>query len=197
MQTFLRDVRYSLRLLGRQPGFTLTAIAVLALGIGVNAGVFGLVNGLLLRPLPGESAGGRVVGLYSADRTLPDTYRAFSYPNFADIRDAAGPFTSLSAHNLALAGITEGDTTRRAFVDVVSSDYFETLGVRLQRGRVFTREEERPGSHPTSVIASHVYWERRVRPGHPRPRGSRERARLRDRRHCAESLRWDDRPGGA
>ena len=119
MQTFLRDVRYSLRLLGRQPGFTLTAIAVLALGIGVNAGVFGLVNGLLLRPLPGESAGGRVVGLYSADRTLPDTYRAFSYPNFADIRDAAGPLDGsphrhLGARAPCRPGAADGGTAARA-----------------------------------------------------------------------------------
>ncbi len=91
MWTLWQDLRYSARLLARHPGFTLTAIGVLTLGIGVNAGIFGIINGLMLRPLAGASAPGEAVGVYSKDRTTERGYRAFSYPGFIDLRDARRP----------------------------------------------------------------------------------------------------------
>lgn len=156
----LQDLRYSVRLLLRHPGFTLTAVCVLALGIGVNAGIFGLINGLLLRPLPGAEAAGEVVGLYSHDRTTERGYRAFSYRGFSEVREAGGPFAMLAAHNVAMVGIGEGNTTRQSFADIVSTRYFETLGVAPVFGRDFTLDEERPGSQQRSVIVSYRYWER-------------------------------------
>ena len=69
MQGLWQDLRYSARLLLKHPGFSVTAVCVLALGIGVNAGIFGIINGLLLRQMPGDSAAGELVGLYSKDRT--------------------------------------------------------------------------------------------------------------------------------
>jgi predicted permease len=161
MWTLWQDLRYSLRLLAKHPGFTLTAVGVLTLGIGVNAGIFGIVNGLLLRPLAGAETPGEVVGLYSKDRTATRGYRAFSYPGFADVRAASGPFAHLAAHNVALAGITEHNTTRQSLVDVVSTGYFETLGVRPMLGRDFTLDEERPGTPLRPVIVSYQQWERR------------------------------------
>jgi predicted permease len=161
MSTLWQDLRYSLRLLARHPGFTLTAIGVLTLGIGVNAGIFGIVNGLLLRPLAGSEAPGELVGIYSKDRTATRGYRAFSYPGFENLRGAEGPFSHVAAHNVAVAGVTEGGTTRQSIVDVVSTNYFDTLGVRLVLGRDFTREEERPGTAARPVIVSHKHWERR------------------------------------
>lgn len=143
MWTLWQDLRYSLRLLARHPGFTLTAIGVLTLGIGVNAGIFGIINGLMLRPLAGATAPGEVVGLFSKDRTTERGYRAFSYPGFVDVREAGlstvasakvgGPFAHLAAHNVALGGVTEHNTTRQAMVDIISTGYFETLGVRPER----------------------------------------------------------------
>ncbi|MGE0865527.1 MAG: ADOP family duplicated permease [Vicinamibacterales bacterium] len=156
----LQDFRYSVRLLLRHPAFTLTAISVLALGIGVNAGIFGLINGLLLRPLPGAEAAGEVMGLYSHDRTTERGYRAFSYRGFSDVREAGGPFATLAAHNVAMVGISEGNTTRQSFADIISTRYFETLGVAPVFGRDFTLDEERPGSQHRSVIVSYRYWER-------------------------------------
>ena len=156
----MQDLRYSIRLLLKHPAFTLTAVSVLALGIGVNAGIFGIINGLMLRPLPGASVAGDVVGLYSKDRTVQRGYRAFSYAGFADVREAGGPFQSLAAHNMVLAGITEDHTTRQTLADVVSTGYFDTLGVRPVLGRDFSREEERPGSLRRSVIVSYRHWER-------------------------------------
>ena len=160
MQALWQDLRYSVRLLLRHPGFTLTAVCVLALGIGVNAGIFGIINGLLLRPLPGAAASGEVAGLYSKDRTAQRGYRAFSYAGFADVREAGGPFQYLAAHNMVLAGITEGAATRQTLVDVVSTGYFDALGVRPVLGRDFSTDEERPGSLRRSVIVSYRYWER-------------------------------------
>ena len=160
MWTLWQDLRYSARLLLKHPGFTLTAIGVLTLGIGVNAGIFGIINGLMIRPLAGADAPGEVVGLFSKDRTTERGYRAFSYPGFVDVRDAGGPFAHLAAHNVALAGVTENNTTRQALVDIVSTGYFETLGVRPVYGRDFTLEEERPGTAARPVIVSYKLWER-------------------------------------
>jgi predicted permease len=160
MWNLWQDVRYSTRLLLKHPGFTITAIGVLMLGIGVNAGIFGIINGLLLRPLAGASAPGELVGVFSHDRTTERGYRPFSYPGFVDVRDADGPFAYLSAHNVALAGITEGGNTRQTLVDLISTGYFSALGVRPVHGRDFTLDEERPGTAARPVIVSYAFWER-------------------------------------
>ncbi|MFA5907220.1 MAG: ABC transporter permease [Vicinamibacterales bacterium] len=160
MWTLWQDLRYSVRLLAKHPGFTLTAIGVLTLGIGVNAGIFGIINGLLLRPLAGAGAPGEVVGLFSHERGTTRGYRAFSYPGFDDVREAGGPFAHLAAHNVAMAGITEGGATRQSFVDIISAGYFDALGVKPTYGRDFTRDEERPGTPARSVIVSYLHWQR-------------------------------------
>ena len=122
MWTLWQDLRYSTRLLLRHPGFSLTAIGVLMLGIGVNAGIFGIINGLMIRPLAGADAPGEVVGVFSKDRTAARDYRPFSYPGFSDVRDADGPFAHLAGHTVALAGVTENNTTRQATVDIVAAE---------------------------------------------------------------------------
>src|SRR5215470_18508369 len=116
MRILWQDLRYSARLLIKHPGFTVTAVGVLALGIGVNAGVFGIINGLMIRPLAGADAPGEVVGLFSKNRTAARDYRPFSYPGFRDIRDARGPFAHLAGYTVAVAGVTENSTTRQATV---------------------------------------------------------------------------------
>lgn len=160
MSTLWQDLRYSARLLLKHPGFSITAIGVLMLGIGVNAGIFGIINGMMIRPLAGADAPGEVVGLFSKDRTTERGYRSFSYPGFVDVREAGGPFVHLAAHNVALGGVTENNTTRQALVDIISTGYFETLGVRPIYGRDFTMEEERPGTAGRPVIISYKLWER-------------------------------------
>ncbi len=159
MSTLLQDLRYSLRVMAGRPGFTAIAVVVLALGIGANSAVFTLVNELLLRPLPAERAPGEIVGIYSKDRARPDNYRGFSYPNFVDVRDGADVFSGVLAEGISLAGVTEGDTTRRSFVFIVSSNYFETLAAHLTLGRVFTPEEERPGAQAQVAVVSYAYWQ--------------------------------------
>jgi predicted permease len=164
MGTLLRDLRLGLRMLLSKPGFSATAVIVLALGIGANTAVFSLLNAFLLKPLliqkPEE-----LVGCYSRSVHNPDTYRAFSYPNYLDLLDGNAVFRSLAAHNLALVGISQGDalrgyTTRRGFADIVSSNYFATFGIPLFRGRTFSAAEERPGTSSDVVIVSYNYWKK-------------------------------------
>ena len=160
MWTIWQDLRYSVRLLWKHPGFTLTAVGVLTLGIGVNTGTFGIINGLMLRPLAGAGAPGEVVGVFSRDRTAERGYRPFSYPGFTDLREAGGPFSHLAGHTVALAGVTENNVTRQATIDIVTTGFFDTLGVQPVHGRDFTMEEERPGRAARSVIISYKVWER-------------------------------------
>jgi len=159
MNHLWQDVRYGVRVLLSKPGFTAAAVLVLALGIGANSAVFSLINAFLLKPLAVERPE-QLAGLYSRDTKHPDVYRAFSYPNYVDIRDNHQVFTSLAAMNMALVGIQEGDTTRRTFAGVVSSNYFSTLGVTLLRGRPFLAEEEKPGAE-LAVIVTYPFWKQK------------------------------------
>ena len=156
---FKSDVVLSLRRLRKDLGFTGIAVAILALGIGVNTAIFSLVNVILLRPITGIPAD-RIVGLFQKDETKPDSYRAFSYPDYSDIREGNDVFESVMAHNFSMVGLTEGDVTRRVFSDVVSSNYFQTLGVRLLRGRAFSAEEETPGREVAVTILGYGLWKK-------------------------------------
>ncbi|MDP8981381.1 MAG: ABC transporter permease [Acidobacteriota bacterium] len=159
MSTLLHDLRYGIRLLVAKPGFSSMAVIVLALGIGANTAIFSLVNAFLLKPLVIQKAE-ELTGVYSRDTRKPDSYRAFSYPNYADLRDKNTVFTSLMAHNLAMVGLADGDSTRRVFADIVSANYFSTFGVPLFRGRAFTAAEERPGSAIPVAIVSYSHWKK-------------------------------------
>ena len=158
MSTLPQDLRHSVRLLLKTPGFSATAVLVLALGIGANAAIFTLVNTLLLKPLPGSEQPGQVVGIYSRDHTRPDSYRGFSYPAYTDIRDRANSFSDVAAFTLAFVGVGEADSTRRVFAAVATRGYFSTLGVNLRMGRTFTEDEERPGSNAQVAMVSDRYW---------------------------------------
>ena len=158
MARLLQDVRYAIRTYLKAPGFTVIAVLVLAIGIGANSAMFTIVNALLFKPLSGQA--GELVGVFSRDRTRPDSYRAFSYPNYADIRDnTRDVFDGLTAHTFAMVGISAGETMRRSFVSVVSSNYFDTLGVGLAAGRGFNADEERPGGGIPVAIANYEAWQ--------------------------------------
>jgi predicted permease len=159
MSNLVRDLRHGIRVLASKPGFTLTAIIVLALGIGANTAIFSLVNAFLLKPILVQNPD-ELVGCYSRDVHKPDNYRAFSYPNYADLRDGNAVFTSLMAHNMGMVGLAEGETTRRVFADLVSANYFSTFGIPLFRGRTFSAAEERPGTPADVVIVSYTYWKK-------------------------------------
>jgi predicted permease len=158
MAALLQDLRYGLRLLIRNRTFTVVAAIVLAFGIGANTAVFTIINTLVFKPRPGVPDQ-ELAGVYSRDRTQADAYRAFSYPNYADLRDRR-LFASLTAHTFSMLGLTEGQTTRRVFADVITANYFDTFGVGLARGRAFTIDEEKPGADIPVTVIGHGLWQR-------------------------------------
>jgi predicted permease len=155
----LQDLKLSLRLLRRTPGFTLAAVAVLALGIGLNTGMFGVVYALTWSPRAFPDPG-RVVQFYSQDTQRPDDYRMFSYPVYQRLAARTDVFDGVLAHNLTVAGIGEGQETRRSLSAIVSANYFSVLGVPPVAGRSFTEEEARPGADIPVAVASYPFWKR-------------------------------------
>jgi putative ABC transport system permease protein len=159
METLMQDLRYGFRSLLKSKGFTLVAVAALALGIGANSAIFSVVNAVLLRPLPFASPEQllSVQGRNERDGSLFDEH---SYPNFADLRDQSQSFAHVAAYNSTTAFITGGDEPERVRGILASADLFPLLGVQPALGRAFTREEDKPGTQRTVVI-SYGLWQRR------------------------------------
>ena len=158
LDDLVQDTRFALRTLRRSPGFTLTAILTLALGIGVNVAMFRFVNGLLLRPL--NDGAGDVVEVHSRSTTASREGRPFSYPNYVDLAEGTSDvFTSLSASNTTFVGFDEGNGTKRTMAAAVTANFFQTFGVPLALGRAFTPDEGRLGAGVRVLILSHQLWE--------------------------------------
>ncbi len=155
----LQDFRFAFRQLFKARGFTAAAVVVLALGIGANTAIFSLVNTMLFQP-PHYAKADEVVQVFSQDKKNPKTYRGFSYPTYLDIRERNSVFSGVMAHNLAMVGLGEEGSTRRAFTDVVSANYFTVMGVRPMQGRAFRPEEETPGRDAQVAIVSYNYWKK-------------------------------------
>ena len=111
------DLRFAIRQLGKAPGFTVVAVLVLALGIGANTAIFSLVHTMLFAP-PGYAQPNELVQLFSQDSKNPKTFRAFSYPTYADIRAQNTVFLGLVAYNVAMVGIGEKGSPRRTFASM-------------------------------------------------------------------------------
>jgi putative ABC transport system permease protein len=155
----IRDFKFGFRQLSKAPAFTIAAVTVLALGIGVNTAVFTLVNALFFAP-PAYAKPHEMVQLFSQDKKDPKKFRGFSYPTYLDIREHNTVFTDVMSFNLTLVGIGQKGDTRRAFSAIVTSNYFSVLGVPLARGRAFLPEEEIPGHNTPVAIASYSYWQK-------------------------------------
>ncbi len=153
------DFKFAIRQLLKAPAFTIAAVTVLALGIGVNTAVFSLVNTLFFAP-PAYSKPHEMVQLFSQDKKDPKKFRGFSYPTYLDVRDQNTVFSGTMAFNLAFVGIGQKGDTHRAFSAVVTSNYFSVLGVPLARGRAFLPEEETPGRNTPVAIVSYRYWQK-------------------------------------
>jgi predicted permease len=157
MQTLWQDIRYGLRMLGKNPGFTAVVVLTLALGIGANTALFSIVNGVLLNPLPFEQPD-RLVSLYT--RTPEFTRSSISYPNFLDWRRDNHSFSAIAAfrgENFNLSGI--GDA-QRVSANMVSAEFFPTLGVKPTVGRFFSEQEDQVGAAPVAVISDGL-WKRK------------------------------------
>jgi len=155
-----KEIRFAFRALIKTPGFTAIAVLVLGLGIGANTAVFSIVNAAIIRPLPSERGPTQVVGIYSRDRSRPDTYRDFSYPDYQDIRARNPVFSDVTAMTLALVGLNEGDRTRRVFAGLIPANHFSTFGLEAAKGRAFNEAEEKPGAGIPVVIVSYQHWQK-------------------------------------
>jgi len=155
----LHDFRFAFRQLVKARAFTAAAVAVLALGIGANTAIFSLMNTLLFQP-PHYPKPSEVMQVFSQDKKNPKTFRGFSYPTYLDIREQNSVFAEVMAHNLAMVGLGDKGSTRRAFTDVVSANYFSVMGVMPMQGRAFRAEEETPGRNSAVAIVSYNYWKR-------------------------------------
>jgi predicted permease len=155
----IRDLKFAFRQLFKAPAFTIAAVTVLALGIGVNTAVFTLVNTLFFAP-PAYAKPHEMVQLFSQDKKDPKKFRGFSYPTYVDVREQNTVFTDVMCFNLALVGLGQKGDTRRVFSAVVTSNYFSVLGVPLARGRAFLPEEETPGHNAPVAIVSYSYWQK-------------------------------------
>jgi predicted permease len=152
-----QDVKYSFRRLLKDPGFTLTAVATLALGIGVNTAVFSVVNGVLLNPLPYPEAD-RLVALYS--RTADTPKGSSSYPNFLDWVRNNRSFSHLAAFRPDDLNLVGSGEPERIPAEMVSASFFRSLGVQPILGRSFFDADDQLGAAP-AVLISESFWERK------------------------------------
>src|SRR5712671_1619819 len=159
METFWQDLRHSVRMLLKRPGFTLTVVMTLALGIGANATIFTWIKAVLLAPLPGIERPDQLVEIWGATRH--NSALSTSYLDYLDFRDRNTALSGLIAHQVLAMNLGPGDKPERVRGAVVSGNYFEVLGVKTLIGRTFAPEEDRtPNSHPVAVIG-YGLWQRR------------------------------------
>ena len=159
METLIQDIRYAVRMLIRRPGFTLIAVASLALGIGANTVVFSLVNTVLLRPLPIRDPA-RVFSLYDTSPNSAD-FSSFSHPDYVDLSDRNDVLSGLAAYRFAPMSLSHNGHNERIWGYLVTGNYFDVLGVDAAMGRTFLPEEDKtPGSHPVAML-SYSSWQRR------------------------------------
>ena len=157
MNSLLQDLRFSLRVLAKSPGFTAATVMVLALGIGLNTALFSVLYALAFSPRP-FPAPDRIVQLHTQDEKEPTSFRAFSLTAYRKLRDRDDLFAGVLAQKLTLIAVGEGAGTRRALAAIVSSNFWEVLGVPLTRGRSFTADEEVPSANQPVVVVNHTYW---------------------------------------
>ncbi len=157
MTTTIKDLRYGLRVLLKSPGFSTVAVLTLALGIGANAAMFSLVNGVLLRGLPFPDAG-RLVVIYS--KTPQFSHMSSSYPNFEDWRQQNRSFTGMAAFRTDSVNLTGQGQPERLRVAMVSASFFPLLGIAPVVGRTFAADEDRQDG-PLAVVLSTPYWKER------------------------------------
>jgi putative ABC transport system permease protein len=148
MDTLFKDIRFGIRSLLTRPAFAAVAIITLALGIGANTAIFSVINAVLLRPLSYDQPD-RLVTLRSNQ----------SAPDLADVIASTHTFTKVGGEVLAPLAYTAGAEPVQLQVGQVSGGYFETLGVKPERGRYLTADDDKSGG-PFVVVLSHALWQR-------------------------------------
>jgi putative ABC transport system permease protein len=165
MHSLIQDLRFALRQIRRSPGFMVTAVLTLALGVGANTAIFSLLDQALLRSLP-VRAPQQLVILGATGKAWQGSIsdngagaaESFSYPMYRDLRDRAVAFDGLIATAPADIGITRNNASETATGEIVSGNYFSVLGVPAAQGRLLAASDDgAPGSNPV-VVLSFNYW---------------------------------------
>lgn len=155
IEILIQDARFSLRLLRKSPGFAVVAILTLGLAIGANAVVFGVLNGLILRPLNVP----RAQDLLMIEREKGNG--SASYPDYLDLRDRNRSFDGLAAYNIDAAGLDTGGNPSRAWVEEVSGNYFDVLRLQPYLGRFFHASDEKGPNSAPYIVLTYSYWHTR------------------------------------
>jgi len=153
IETLIKDVRFSVRVLRKSRGFTVIAVITLALAIGANAVVFSVLNALVLRPLNVPQPESLYALEHGSDKSL-----VLSYPDYLDLRDRNHSFDGLAAYNNFLAGLDTGDSSTRAFVDEVSGNYFDAFRIQPFLGRFFHASDEHGANSAPYIVLTYPYW---------------------------------------
>ena len=154
----MNDLKFAFRQLLKNPGFTAVAVLTLALGIGANTAIFSVINATLLCPFPYENPERLII---LQERNAGGGRQDASYLNFADWRSQSTSFESMAAQregeSFNFNGLGEPE---RLQGQIVSANFFQTLGIRPFRGRDFVAEDDRPGAMPVTIL-SYGFWQRR------------------------------------
>ena len=153
MLTLWQDLRYGIRMLKKNPGFTVVAVLTLAVAIGSNAVVFSALNGLILRPLNVPHAENLYLAQRGRDKSLNQ-----SYPDYLDLRDRNRSFDGLVAYNIFQAGLDTGKNPSRAWVYEVSWNYFDVLEIQPYLGRVIHASDEHGPNSAPYIVLTYAYW---------------------------------------
>ncbi len=154
----LQDFKYGVRLLRRSPGFTTLAVLTIGLGIGANSAIFSVINGVVRKPLAYPDAE-RLMFITSQFPTLNFNKFWISPPEYFDFKEHTRAFSHVGAYTTGAMNLSEGDRPERVNAAFVTANMFDVLGVRPERGGVFTPEQDKPGADPVVVI-SHEIWQR-------------------------------------
>ena len=151
-ETLLEDLRYSLRVLLKSPGFTITAVLTLTLSIGANAVVFGVLNALVLRPLNVPEAERLFVVQHGSD------VASHSYPDYLDLRQRNRSFDDVAVFAISQSGLDEGKDPTNVWEYETSGNYFDTLRIQPYLGRLFHASDEHGPNSAPYVVLSYAYW---------------------------------------
>ena len=159
MSGFLHDARLALRPLVRRPGFAVAVVLTLALGLGVNAAFFSVIDAALLRPLPVRDPD-RLVNVYTS-RAHGAGFGPMSYADYRDLAASAPVFDGVVGYGGFMGTITGAGRAEPVFGELVTGNFFDVLGVAPAAGRTFRPDEDRaPGAAPVAVLG-YGFWQRR------------------------------------
>jgi predicted permease len=160
MAGLLQDLRYALRQLRKKPGFTLTTVVTLALGIGANVTIFSIVNGIILRPLPVPHPD-EITVLAAQQQGAPVGVYFLSYPELVDFRKQAHTYSDLFAYGVDLEGLSADNRADHFLASHVTGNYFSALGLKPALGRLFLPGEGETQGSQAVVVIGYSYWQKR------------------------------------